>query len=991
MRNTLILLGTMSCIFWVALVSAQQAEQDSTRIAPFDHVEQLFNQTSHWRELPVREILIDTPFPYDHKRIKRLLDIESGQTLTPDLVRSNIERLYLSEFFENISVSGSLKDNGVAVTFRCVKAYIIDSLLIRGGYTRLPWLGATQIAQNDIRERITLQKGGTFTNQKEKETVNIIKKMFRDDGYWNCDVQVNSHFDNKNRTVRVEIVINRGKAARIKDYNIKQQRVDIDTFNISKVYRINKWKLNRFRQDQFEQDLKKTEEYYRRFGYYQSRCAIDRIEYNPETADIIMDLSIDPGPMIQLEFEYKRHLWNWYWYLPWINRQSIIGSVLDFAPVDLLPVIKRGEAGQRSLEKGCENIELLYKNKGYENVEVKVSSETIADKRGNRIVYQIVEGEKVWVNRIKISGANFFKPKQIKRAMRIKEYRRPPLSYLQTITSKVIDQLNGVFVSEVFEKDIQNIRSLYMTNGFRNCVVTGSPELRKDMSVDLSINIDEGIQTIISELEFIGNAAIDTKQLYQTVVIKQGDPFFPALIEQSRINLLLLYESIGYLSNTQIESIAIEPEITFADYGHLARIAFKITEGYQIWFDRPLIKGIISTKNDVISREIQFKKFEPYSLSKVLQTREKLYKLGFFKQVSFQEVAMKHPYYSRTVVYTLQEKNSGSFDFGGGWNTLEGWKLFGTIADKNLLNNGQYLGVRVSVNQDYTDNNVELFFREPYLGNIPLELNTSMYRQYKDKDEYELYSSGGRLSVSRVFRFFYRTTLEYRLENIKGGLNLTISKSELSERMEHDERLEYIEEFPRRISSITPRFSIDTRDNPFLPMKGYLGNIQIEFARDILGSKTDFTKMTFSGSYYLPINRQSVLVTGINLGLADDLPIFERYRLGGPTTMRGFGLDRIGPKSNQDHSLFGNTMGLLNLEYRFPLIWGFGAQIFYDTGNVWLETIDEIDTFSLEQCFGWGIRFDLPFGPLRVDCGYEIHENQTIGQPEWSFSIGHPF
>ena len=68
----------------------------------------------------------------------------------------------------------------------------------------------------------------------------------------------------------------------------------------------------------------------------------------------------------------------------------------------------------------------------------------------------------------------------------------------------------------------------------------------------------------------------------------------------------------------------------------------------------------------------------------------------------------------------------------------------------------------------------------------------------------------------------------------------------------------------------------------------------------------------------------------------DRLPMTDLFRAGGPSTVRGFGLDALGPQTAAGEALGGGATLILNqeLRYQHPKT-GFGAAVFYDAGNVY--------------------------------------------------------
>ena len=126
---------------------------------------------------------------------------------------------------------------------------------------------------------------------------------------------------------------------------------------------------------------------------------------------------------------------------------------------------------------------------------------------------------------------------------------------------------------------------------------------------------------------------------------------------------------------------------------------------------------------------------------------------------------------------------------------------------------------------------------------------------------------------------------------------------------------------------------------------------------------------------------------------ADEVPVYQRFYLGGINSVRGYTSSRISPCDEETGDRVGGTkMGFTNLEYIFPLFKEAGLMgvTFFDAGNVWdpSETID----FDLKKSVGAGIRWYSPIGPLRFEYGYALDTipNQG-GKGKFEFSVGQFF
>ncbi|MBC8414496.1 outer membrane protein assembly factor, partial [bacterium] len=197
------------------------------------------------------------------------------------------------------------------------------------------------------------------------------------------------------------------------------------------------------------------------------------------------------------------------------------------------------------------------------------------------------------------------------------------------------------------------------------------------------------------------------------------------------------------------------------------------------------------------------------------------------------------------------------------------------------------------------------------------------------------------------------------------------------------------------IASISPSFFYDTRDDVFDPTSGSLNGIVLKFASRALLSETEFLKATFQSSWFFPVVYDAVFALSFRGGLAfsldnlDELPLVERFFLGGRRTVRGYSKDTLGPRGQDGDPTGGNIFTLFNSEIRIPVWKGLGVVGFIDGGNVW-RTIQDIRS-ELKFTAGGGLRYKTPVGPVRVDYGFKLNEESGDTSGEVHFSFGHAF
>jgi outer membrane protein insertion porin family len=126
----------------------------------------------------------------------------------------------------------------------------------------------------------------------------------------------------------------------------------------------------------------------------------------------------------------------------------------------------------------------------------------------------------------------------------------------------------------------------------------------------------------------------------------------------------------------------------------------------------------------------------------------------------------------------------------------------------------------------------------------------------------------------------------------------------------------------------------------------------------------------------------------------DNVPLFDRYFLGGQYSLRGYDYRRIGPKDQFDEPLGGDTYWFGRIEYSVPVIERLRFAVFYDAGMVYQDPYSfsekNYNTGFYNDNWGVGIRLNLPIGPLRLDYGVPITRDPRNNKSgRFQFGVGY--
>jgi len=155
--------------------------------------------------------------------------------------------------------------------------------------------------------------------------------------------------------------------------------------------------------------------------------------------------------------------------------------------------------------------------------------------------------------------------------------------------------------------------------------------------------------------------------------------------------------------------------------------------------------------------------------------------------------------------------------------------------------------------------------------------------------------------------------------------------------------------------------TLDNRDNSMDPHGGNYILTDFDYGITAAGSPVKYAKLTTDlRRYDTPFQKDQVLASRVMLATmtGDVIPIYEYASLGGRDTLRGYAMDRFRDKS----------AALINLEYRFPIIWVFSAAVFYEAGKV-APLLTDIGFNDWASDYGAGLRINFGNVIVRGDFG----------------------
>jgi outer membrane protein insertion porin family len=630
--------------------------------------------------------------------------------------------------------------------------------------------------------------------------------------------------------------------------------------------------------------------------------------------------------------------------------------------------LKRGATfNDHLILESNEEVLKLYHEKGYFFAQVDIdqsSKENLVN-----VTIRIKEGEKVKIEKIRFSGNKAFPDKELRGQMETQE--RSWYSFVDD---------SGVYQKDILKLDMFRVEGFYHDHGYLRIKVL-EPRIdinKKAREVHITIPVEEGPQFRVKTLKLSGDDAVSPDEIQKSIQTKVGDIYNVSQLRQDILTIADLYSQKGYAYADA------NPVSKLNDEDRTVDLSIEVDKGKKVYVGNIEILGNIKTRDNVIRREFRLKEGELFDGSKLKRSKQRLNNLNFFEDVKIDTHRGQDPDLI-DVLTTVTERPTGSFSVGAGFSSVENLIFNTSIAQDNLFGNGQRLSLSAQLSSIRSDFNLN--FTEPRLFDSEISLGVDAFNADQDFLSFDSQSTGGGIRLGKNISEYDSVGLRYRFDNV-----------EVSGVAAADET-EFFKNETRVTSRIAPTYVHDSRDNFLNPSKGWRHVVGFELA-GLGGAK--FTKSVYEVTYYHPLWGKLVGAAHGRVNYADgyggeDVPGFERYFMGGPTSLRGFTIEDVGPKDSDGDPIGGNKSLLINLELQYPFTKSFRGFVFYDRGNIYgsgfntKTTAKNFDLTEMRSSVGAGIRFISPFGPLGFAYGIKLDKETGEEAAEFHFSAGSAF
>ncbi len=594
------------------------------------------------------------------------------------------------------------------------------------------------------------------------------------------------------------------------------------------------------------------------------------------------------------------------------------------------------------------------------------------------LVFEIQEGPLTTVQSITFVGNEAFSDSRLRGEIETVESR-----FWRVLTT------SDTFDPDRLAFDQELLRRFYFSQGFadfevRSAVAELTPE---GDGFFITFTVDEGPRYRFGEIAVDSRVRdLDPAALEALVETETGDIYDADAIEET---ITAMTERLGELGFAFVE---INPRLRRDPAERTIAVTFEIDEGPRVYVERIEITNNVRTLDRVIRRELLLAEGDAFNSALLRESERRVRRLGFFDQVDVSTRQGSAP--DRIVVeIEVSERSTGELSFGAGFSTTDGPLAAINLSERNLLGTGRRVRAEVSVSGRRQD--IDLSYTEPYAFGYEIDAGFDVFNTRTDfQDE----SSFDEERLGLVLRASYPLT-----RDIRHSVRYTIRRDEISDISDNASVFIQEEEGDAVTSSFGQSFSIDTRDSLTLPTTGYSIRLDQEIAG--LGGDRAFVSHEVTSSYFQPLLDDTLVLqlgldAGYVVGLGEDVTLSNRFFVGG-SNFRGFAVSGIGPRDRDtDDALGGNAYYVGTAELRFPIglpeeLRVFG-RTFVDAGTLTQIDVDEslgnlADSGNLRLSAGVGLTWLSPFGPLALDVGQALLDDDVDETEVFRFSFGTRF
>lgn len=336
----------------------------------------------------------------------------------------------------------------------------------------------------------------------------------------------------------------------------------------------------------------------------------------------------------------------------------------------------------------------------------------------------------------------------------------------------------------------------------------------------------------------------------------------------------------------------------------------------------------------------------------------------------------------RPVVVTLVERPKGTVELGASYSTTEGAGIDSRWLVYNRLGRGDTITTLAQLAQIDSRLQTELALPDWRKTNETLKLTAALYRD--NTPAYDLHGAG--VSADLTHKFGQISFVTY-------GVSLDLTNTV------QNEAADFIAgDKDRHLTTLGTLFAFtsDNSNDPLNPTTGFRFGARLEPTWSVGDGSIAYLKGSAQASVYVPLQQdaRTVFAARLKMGVIaggdiPGVPPQDRFYAGGGGSVRGYGYQEVGPRYPDNTPEGGLSLVESSVEVRQSLSDNWGVAAFVDTGYVGSQTSPDFSHPEIGA--GFGVRYNLGFGPIRFDIATPLIRRDGDAVIQVYLSIGQSF
>lgn len=654
---------------------------------------------------------------------------------------------------------------------------------------------------------------------------------------------------------------------------------------------------------------------------------------------------------------------------------------------------------RQTFNKAFNKVKELYIKKGYFESQLQYQVISVPKTQEVDIEITVKEGRSGRIDEVVLNGFSKEEQSELFDMMYTKKY-----SLLTSWFTGI-----GNYNEEMVEQDRQTVYNFLQNKGYADAKV--SIEIKESEAKDkiiIEISADKGPLYHFGQVSFEGNILFTDAEIEKVFLARPGGVYSPEKIKDTTQIIKDMYGRKGHID------ASVQTESQLAVNKPIYNVHFRIDEGKQFKIGLIRIFGNVNTESRVILRESLLVPGEIFDSAKLRATQQRLENVGYFKSVNVyavrtqDDLSLGENYRDVYIEVVETQTGSASLFMGasssdsvfGGLDISENnfnYKGITRIAKKGfsaIRGGGEYLHLRASFGRK--QQSYVLSWLTPYFRDTPwrvgFEINDTLSKL--QAKHYTTNTFSVSLYAYYPLTQFWTFGTRYRIRDAEVDVGHHVSEQE--KKAGHKKGI---------LSGISTSLTFDSTDSALRPHNGLRTVLDGEFVG--LGGHYTFLRFFYLNSYYTRLWKGGVMkyhgdyrciIPIWKSHNPNDIPLTERFFLGGEASVRGYENFALGPhffkekhgKLKRQDPKGGIASLLLSVEFQqeiFRLLDGF---LFIDAGSVELEKHWQPGTLRLSYGFGFKINIS-PRTPFVFGWGFPINPAYHKQKQNFFFSFGGQF